>query len=415
MASIRKTFLVAFSVLFHSVLFGQTNSTGIIFFQGTWDELLVSARENNKLIFVDVYTEWCGPCKSMDQFVFTQPTVGTAYNTNFLNYKIDAEKGEGIHLAKLYGVGAYPTFLFLNSMGQLVHKAVGERDAQRFVQLIDEVNKSANNENNIEKLGEEFEHGNRNKLFLKKYLEELTRLTLNNDHVLDAYFNILSPSELEEDSTLSYLANHVMGGQTAFAMYLMEKYVLLNESSKAQLSNRLFDRLIRSEAGKAMVERRFAEYLTLRTFADRMYRLDSAQLSLLNQFDMKYGVQTKNYTLVKRAGYANSKNLLSIPIESIHKEDKKLYSELMEPFLSGKQDSSKIANFAEEKVYIAKIHSRTIASQLHSSSEAFSFLPSSEKQALKDALSWAMRGQELLPDISIFSNTIDILKRKISE
>jgi len=87
---------------------------GIQFFQGSWNEALAKAKAENKLIFVDIYTSWCGPCKLMAKDIFPLRSVGEKFNKNFINYKIDAEKGEGIMVAKTYKVNAYPTYLFVN-------------------------------------------------------------------------------------------------------------------------------------------------------------------------------------------------------------------------------------------------------------------------------------------------------------
>ncbi len=53
------------------------------------------------------------------------PLVGAAYNDRFVNYKLDAEIGEGLTLARKYSIASYPTALFLTPDGQLVHRAVG--------------------------------------------------------------------------------------------------------------------------------------------------------------------------------------------------------------------------------------------------------------------------------------------------
>lgn len=73
---------------------------GIAFFHGTWQETLAKAKSENKLVFVDFYTQWCGPCLNMAQTVFVLPEVGAFYNANFVSAKIDTENGEGIELAK---------------------------------------------------------------------------------------------------------------------------------------------------------------------------------------------------------------------------------------------------------------------------------------------------------------------------
>src|SRR3954471_13635384 len=74
----------------------------IEFDHGTFAELLARAKKENKMIYIDCYTSWCGPCKWMAKNVFTNDTVADFYNNNFVNAKIDMEKGEGIELAQKY-------------------------------------------------------------------------------------------------------------------------------------------------------------------------------------------------------------------------------------------------------------------------------------------------------------------------
>lgn len=81
---------------------------GIEFFHGTWEEVKAKAKEADKLVFVDAYTTWCGPCKRMAANIFPLPEVGEFYNANFINYKLDMEKGEGPDFARKYGVRAIP-------------------------------------------------------------------------------------------------------------------------------------------------------------------------------------------------------------------------------------------------------------------------------------------------------------------
>lgn len=109
---------------------------GIEFFTGTFAEVCEKARQENKLIFVDAYTTWCGPCQMMSTQVFTRKDVGLYFNETFVNVKIDMEKGEGPELAKKYGVTAYPTFLLIDSNGNLVHRCVGGSDAKTFIEKI---------------------------------------------------------------------------------------------------------------------------------------------------------------------------------------------------------------------------------------------------------------------------------------
>lgn len=110
-------------------------SEGMKFFKGSFEEALAEARKTNKILFVDVYTEWCGPCKMMTAYVFPQSEVGGVYNKYFINYKLDAEDESinGPEIADKYEVGGFPTFLFFDGEGNLLDKQSGGMDTQPFI------------------------------------------------------------------------------------------------------------------------------------------------------------------------------------------------------------------------------------------------------------------------------------------
>lgn len=407
---------LCFAGFFATSLLAQSNvAAGIKFYGGSWKELLDSAGKSNKMIFVDVYTDWCGPCKYMDKHIFSQQAVGRKYNETFLSYKLNAEKEEGIDLAKKYAVGAYPTFLFLNSAGYLIYKVVGEREEKDFVNLVTEAKKQEADANNLGNMEQMFSNGNRDPLFLRSYLERLAEMQMNNNEALDAYFNILTDEQLNQDSTMIYLARHIKGTGTIVASYFIDHYDQLAETSKAKITNVLFGNLIRRQGIQSLSEKRLLEYSMLRKFSDKLVGLDSRQKSILNRLDLIYGGLVKDYDLIKKAGYAYTRGLLSIPIDSIRREDQRRFEKAMQPFVSGELDSTKIDDFEEEKKYMINIYSREISSKLHETAEAFTRLPSAEKQALKDALTWATKCGELMQDPKVFKKNIETLERKINE
>ncbi|MCB0667791.1 MAG: thioredoxin family protein [Saprospiraceae bacterium] len=127
---------VLFFLLFLSqVLFAQNEELAINFIDNDFDKALTKAKDQEKIIFIDAYTTWCGPCKMMDREVFTDSAIGDFYNENFVNLKLDMEKGKGEEVAKRYGVRSYPTFLFINSAGALIHQGLGYQSAERFKKI----------------------------------------------------------------------------------------------------------------------------------------------------------------------------------------------------------------------------------------------------------------------------------------
>jgi thiol:disulfide interchange protein len=113
---------------------------GINFFEGTWEEALAIAQEENKLIFLDAMAAWCGPCKMMARTTFKEKEVGEFFNANFINVKMDMEKHpQGPRLSNQLYLTAYPTMYFLNYTEKPIYKTMGYLKAK---QLISEGNKA---------------------------------------------------------------------------------------------------------------------------------------------------------------------------------------------------------------------------------------------------------------------------------
>ena len=160
----KKLIFLIIITIFSSQVIGQTS--GMKFFDGKWKSLLKQAKKKDKIIFVDAYASWCGPCKYMSKNIFTNDKVGEFFNKNFVNYKMDMEKDEGVEIKKKYNVSVYPTYLFLNSDGEIVHRAVGSMPAKDFIKLGET---TLDPEQNLAGYNKRYEKGDRNPKFLYEY------------------------------------------------------------------------------------------------------------------------------------------------------------------------------------------------------------------------------------------------------
>lgn len=136
----------------------------------TFQQILDQAKAEGKPVFIDCYTSWCGPCKQMATKVFPQKEAGDYFNSKFVCWKVDMEKGEGPELAKKYDVAAYPTFLIVNSDGSLRASQVGSAPLEKFIKDIDAL---LNEEKGLPWYQQQFKEGNRDEAFLKDYMQLL--------------------------------------------------------------------------------------------------------------------------------------------------------------------------------------------------------------------------------------------------
>ena len=149
--------------------FGQE---GTKFRELTFKEALAAAKKEGKLVFVDCYTSWCGPCRDMAEKVFPQKEAGDYFNPRFVCVKYDMEKGEGEELAKRFEVRAYPTFLIVRPDGTAQHKIVGGSDLKAFIAQVEE---GLDEKKNLLFLNEAYERGGMDTHQLMAYYSALTK------------------------------------------------------------------------------------------------------------------------------------------------------------------------------------------------------------------------------------------------
>lgn len=118
-----------------NVDFKTDENEGIQFHKVTWNEALELAKQENKLIFLDIYATWCGPCKQLKKNTFSNAEVGTLYNQKFVNVAFDGEQGDGAMLAQKYRVTGYPSLLFIDGNGKVVEQTGGYHNPGELIEL----------------------------------------------------------------------------------------------------------------------------------------------------------------------------------------------------------------------------------------------------------------------------------------
>lgn len=156
----KKQILTALAALLALPGLAQTNFRSI-----TFDEALAAAKAENKMVFIDFYTDWCGPCKAMARDVFPQKAVGDYMNEKFVCIKLNAEK-EGKEFADLYKVEYFPTFIVLDTDKKVIVTKIGFEEGQSF---IDDLNRKLDPEMSPEKLKARYDSGERTPDLISAY------------------------------------------------------------------------------------------------------------------------------------------------------------------------------------------------------------------------------------------------------
>ena len=209
-----------------------TNAQGIQWQSGSFESILHRAKVQKKLIYVDVYTTWCTPCKQMDSEVFSNANVGKIFNENFINYKIDGEKSEGKDLVDYFELDAYPTSIFMDGEWNIIQKLEGFRPVERLLESAEKMKERSKISGSDDELELIYLAGKRDAPFLLEYIKVRQLQNMDNGAILDEYLAKVSPQQLNTEITL--------------------KLIIENES---QLRGRAFDYLM-SRKNEPVIERK---------------------------------------------------------------------------------------------------------------------------------------------------------------
>ncbi len=195
----------------------------------TFSEALTAADEENKPIFMDCYTTWCGPCKWMAANIFTKNEIADFYNENFVCVKFDMEKGEGIELAKEFKIRAYPTLLFVNANRELVMKQIGApRDPEPYINL----GENAKSEDyNLIALSKNVDDNLSDASYMAKYFEVMASADMVDPEMTDLYFSQTPKDEWlkkENVEILTFIDHDIEGEMFQDILARSEEYIAVD-------------------------------------------------------------------------------------------------------------------------------------------------------------------------------------------
>lgn len=152
----------------------QLFAQGVNFQKVSYSEALKLAKTQNKMIFVDCYTSWCGPCKYMADSIFPQKETGEYFNKRFICVKYNMEEAEAKEFNDLYSVASFPTFWLISPQGEVVCRITGgasltEKD------WLNRMNKALEQGKELEKLRQNYRK-NKNEKNTQAYLDALVNM-----------------------------------------------------------------------------------------------------------------------------------------------------------------------------------------------------------------------------------------------
>jgi thiol-disulfide isomerase/thioredoxin len=290
-------FLSVLFVLLTFQLNAQVNFTK----SDSWEKVLAEAKKEGKMIFVDVFTDWCGPCKVMDKDVFPDKKLGEFYNSNFVNFKANATKGKTQeYFNDKYDIIGYPSFLVFDHEGKLLHRRVAGGEVSH---MIDFAKDAINPEMRYSYFVENFEKQKADVKFRKNHLIAKSSVGTVSTEDVNSFFQLI-PKENWSDKAY-------------WKAFSYSNYNMDSEIAKYLISN--FDKFLNQNNAAEVFDT-----------AERIIDYEFQRLRAEEVFDMNKYENLLN--LIENTPYSYKKFEFELTNTSFHKDSKK-YAELSKEFL----------------------------------------------------------------------------------
>jgi len=338
-----------YSVIILSLVLSVSYGQGIEFFEGTWKEAIAEAAKEDKIVFVDSYAQWCGPCKKMAKNVFTQQAVGDFFNDNFINLKLDMEQADGRTFGAKYPVSAYPTLFFLDSQGNILKKVTGGQNSDG---LISQGKLAIKSYDKTEAYAKLYDEGKRDYDLMVNYVRELNKVEKPSIKISNEYLN--SNPDISKQEKANFLMQAVIDADSK----LFDQLVELKKEAISGSSKEAYTTVVQSAAMRTVAKAVEYDYKDLVDEAITQY--DNADVGNKDKFKaeayLQYYAESGNYkewkntskSYLKKYGKKNPdlyKDHLSTIRQSLnYEQDAKKYAGDLYKDLLKKDDSSKNYN-----------------------------------------------------------------------
>lgn len=174
----------------------------------TYEAALKAAEKEKKIIVIDFYTTWCGPCKMLDKTTWKDDDVVAWFKKKAVGLKIDAEKEKA--LAKKFKINSYPTIILLKPDGKEIDRITGYRDAKQFLA---DVNASLSGNDSLSRAKAEADENPNDPMIRMKYGRELAQRG-RNEEALKEYLWCFDEGEKNSRSFSGVRISFLLGNIT---------------------------------------------------------------------------------------------------------------------------------------------------------------------------------------------------------
>jgi thiol-disulfide isomerase/thioredoxin len=233
--------IIYFFLILLSITSNDSFAQGIQWQTGSFESILNKAKTQKKLIYIDIYTTWCGPCKQMDAEVFANASVGKLFNENFINYKIDGEKGEGRDLVDYFELDSYPTSMFIDGDWNVVMKLEGFRPTERLLESAEQVKERGKISGSDDDLEQAYSKGKRDAPFLYEYIKARAFQKFDNGALLDEYLSKINMEQLKSEKTEKLILENasLLRGRTFDYLMTRKSELIIERKIKGIISQNL--------------------------------------------------------------------------------------------------------------------------------------------------------------------------------
>lgn len=183
----------------------NTFSQGIHFETGKWKSVVEKAKEEHKLIFLQLQSDACIQCNEVADQAFSNRTLGDYFNTRLVSIRLDGTKNQGAVLAKKYSVQGFPVSLFLDGDEHILSRYNGSTN--NISQYINYVHLAVSREKEmpLSVFEKEYNAGTSTPLFLESYILKRNELNMPSDLLLEEYVTVIPRDSINSLRVLGFI------------------------------------------------------------------------------------------------------------------------------------------------------------------------------------------------------------------